>query len=264
MLDELTKLSAFAFKSPRIGGFLQIPQGSSGAVAASTGDSELFGKLFHVIFTTLRDTDESPTPHFASLQAAQCNEILSQHGHLLSPLVAEILKAQGEAAYKCVTESVADRSVSISEGWLSALVETVSNLVHEWWGLSEAGEEGLPARQGPVTASEVIASVNPALAGTIGHFLRSVRAALVDIPLDTQQHVALQRLFQSEHSIVDPLKRTCKSTTKSEMETKIKRNFISRVNSLWPPLSKVLIPKSPKLLTRNTPKQLRSSHRRML
>eukprot|EP01053_Blabericola_migrator_P005734 Blabericola_migrator_1__5733@NODE_2907_length_2216_cov_5_424383_g1826_i0_p1_GENE_NODE_2907_length_2216_cov_5_424383_g1826_i0NODE_2907_length_2216_cov_5_424383_g1826_i0_p1_ORF_typecomplete_len430_score51_06GIIM/PF08388_11/3_1GIIM/PF08388_11/2_9e02Pkip1/PF06878_11/8_4e03Pkip1/PF06878_11/0_24NADH_dehy_S2_C/PF06444_11/6_1e03NADH_dehy_S2_C/PF06444_11/0_57DUF4294/PF14127_6/4_4e03DUF4294/PF14127_6/1_9e03DUF4294/PF14127_6/0_47_NODE_2907_length_2216_cov_5_424383_g1826_i07172006 len=203
------------------------------AIAANTGDLDLFGKLFHVIYTTLRDADKSPTPQTASVLAAQCNEILSQHKHLLSPLVIEILKVQGEAAYKCVTESVTERSVSISDGWLPQLVESVSNLVHKWWG-ADVDEQGLPAKQGPVTASEIIASVNPALAGTIGYFLKFIQAVLVDVPLGPQQLSALQRLLQTELHIVGHLKKTGEDATKSEMERYIKQEFISHVDSLWP------------------------------
>eukprot|EP01053_Blabericola_migrator_P004415 Blabericola_migrator_1__4414@NODE_2369_length_2866_cov_13_314041_g1484_i0_p1_GENE_NODE_2369_length_2866_cov_13_314041_g1484_i0NODE_2369_length_2866_cov_13_314041_g1484_i0_p1_ORF_typecomplete_len851_score132_11Lactate_perm/PF02652_14/0_064Trns_repr_metal/PF02583_17/0_24_NODE_2369_length_2866_cov_13_314041_g1484_i01652717 len=227
-LMSLQNCQRSPMKAPEIAAFSR----SLGAIAANIGDSALFGKLFHVIYTTLRDVNESPTPQVASLLADQCNEILSQHGHLLSPLVAKILKAQGEAAVKRVSESASE-----SRGWLSQLVGTLSNLVHRSWGANVDGDS--QAGQRPLTASkvtpfEIIASVDPALAGTISHFLKFVQAVLADVPLEKEQYVAFQCLLDSELYIADQLKKLPKDATRSDFETEIKQKFISRVNLVWP------------------------------
>eukprot|EP01053_Blabericola_migrator_P006952 Blabericola_migrator_1__6951@NODE_3520_length_1711_cov_9_330292_g819_i5_p1_GENE_NODE_3520_length_1711_cov_9_330292_g819_i5NODE_3520_length_1711_cov_9_330292_g819_i5_p1_ORF_typecomplete_len303_score54_07_NODE_3520_length_1711_cov_9_330292_g819_i51501058 len=258
-LMSLQNCQRSPLKAPELAAFSK----SLRAVAANTGDSKLFGKLFHVIYTTLRDANQSPTPQVASLLTAQCNEILSQHGHLLSPVVIEVLKLQGEAAVKCISESgcVSERSASMSNGWLSSLVDAAAGIVHKWWGECADDEEDSTTYEGPVTATEVIASVDPALAGTIDHFLKYVRASLVNAPLKAQQHIALQRFLQSEHHIVESLKRRCKDATKSEMETEIKQKFISHVNSCLP---RTLNRRSFKLLMRSALRHSRSSHRQVV
>eukprot|EP01053_Blabericola_migrator_P001813 Blabericola_migrator_1__1812@NODE_1491_length_4430_cov_14_110016_g978_i0_p1_GENE_NODE_1491_length_4430_cov_14_110016_g978_i0NODE_1491_length_4430_cov_14_110016_g978_i0_p1_ORF_typecomplete_len1125_score173_42IZUMO/PF15005_6/1IZUMO/PF15005_6/1_3e03_NODE_1491_length_4430_cov_14_110016_g978_i06113985 len=243
-LMSLQNCQRSLLKAPEIAAFSR----SLGAIAANTGDFDLFGRLFHVIYTTLRDTNESLTPQIASLLAAQCNEILSQHGHLLSPLVLKVLKAQGEATFKRVSESASTRFEFEFGGWLPRMIDSVSSLVHKWWG-GTVEEKGNPlARQGRVTPSGIISSVNPALAGTIDHFLKSVRAVLVNVPLEKEQHVALQRLLQSERHIVDHLMRTCRAASKSELETEIKQKFIDHVYPLWPLITRNLDSKISKTL----------------
>eukprot|EP01053_Blabericola_migrator_P003642 Blabericola_migrator_1__3641@NODE_2090_length_3291_cov_375_171216_g799_i5_p1_GENE_NODE_2090_length_3291_cov_375_171216_g799_i5NODE_2090_length_3291_cov_375_171216_g799_i5_p1_ORF_typecomplete_len901_score136_14_NODE_2090_length_3291_cov_375_171216_g799_i52602704 len=230
------------------------------AIAANTGEFELFDQLFRVISTTLRDADNSPTPQIASLLAAQCNEILSNHGHLLSPVVVNILKAQGEAAFKRVSEAAsedigrpASRKPFIeSEGWMAQLVDTVSDFVHKRWGASEdesIDAEGIPQVQGgPSTAFDFIASVNPALAGTMKDFMTSVQVELVGVPLKGPQLLALQRLLRSELYIVNQLKKSCQGATRSESEMKIREMFTTHVDLLWPFLTDDLDPKVCKAL----------------
>eukprot|EP01053_Blabericola_migrator_P004666 Blabericola_migrator_1__4665@NODE_2468_length_2718_cov_12_452659_g1545_i0_p1_GENE_NODE_2468_length_2718_cov_12_452659_g1545_i0NODE_2468_length_2718_cov_12_452659_g1545_i0_p1_ORF_typecomplete_len215_score36_04_NODE_2468_length_2718_cov_12_452659_g1545_i014452089 len=65
------------------------------AIAGNTSEPELFHKALHTNYTTLRDLDEFPTSKAVSLLAAQCNDILSQHGHLIAPVVANMLRSQG-------------------------------------------------------------------------------------------------------------------------------------------------------------------------
>eukprot|EP01053_Blabericola_migrator_P003747 Blabericola_migrator_1__3746@NODE_2121_length_3241_cov_22_666352_g1344_i0_p1_GENE_NODE_2121_length_3241_cov_22_666352_g1344_i0NODE_2121_length_3241_cov_22_666352_g1344_i0_p1_ORF_typecomplete_len740_score112_70Dpoe2NT/PF12213_8/1_8e03Dpoe2NT/PF12213_8/1_2Dpoe2NT/PF12213_8/1e03Med29/PF11568_8/0_25JHBP/PF06585_11/0_26DUF5071/PF16804_5/0_9DUF5071/PF16804_5/5_7e03IZUMO/PF15005_6/0_98IZUMO/PF15005_6/1_4e03IZUMO/PF15005_6/1_4e04IZUMO/PF15005_6/7_1e03_NODE_2121_length_3241_cov_22_666352_g1344_i06532872 len=245
VLMSLQNCQRSPLKAPQLAAFSL----SLRAVAANTGDSNLFGKLFHVIYTTLRDANESPTRQIASILAAQCNEILSQHGHLLSPLVIEVLKTQGKAAVEYIAESVSERSAPESEGWLSQLVDAVSSAVHEWWVKPVEGKD-LPAAEGPVTAFEIIASVDPALAGTIDDFLKFVRAILVGVPLKAQQPVALQCLLESELHIVDHLKKNCEGATKGELEMEIKREFTKHVNSLWPSIVENLDPEISKALNK--------------
>eukprot|EP01053_Blabericola_migrator_P002627 Blabericola_migrator_1__2626@NODE_1742_length_3882_cov_128_785583_g799_i3_p1_GENE_NODE_1742_length_3882_cov_128_785583_g799_i3NODE_1742_length_3882_cov_128_785583_g799_i3_p1_ORF_typecomplete_len715_score95_50Flu_NS1/PF00600_19/0_18_NODE_1742_length_3882_cov_128_785583_g799_i316333777 len=229
------------------------------AIAANTSEFGLFNNLFRVIHT-LRDADKSPTPQIASLLATQCSEILSQHGHLLSPLVVEVLKAQGEVAIKHVSAAASGgpgRPASEppfieSGGWMAQLVDTVSDFVHEHWGAGwdeSIDAEGTPqAEGGPSTAFDFIASVNPALAGTMKDFMTSVQVELVGVPLKGPQLLALQRLLRSELYIVNQLKKSCQGATRSESEMKIREMFTTHVDLLWPFLTDDLDPKVCKAL----------------
>eukprot|EP01053_Blabericola_migrator_P002772 Blabericola_migrator_1__2771@NODE_1791_length_3787_cov_7_574462_g1155_i0_p1_GENE_NODE_1791_length_3787_cov_7_574462_g1155_i0NODE_1791_length_3787_cov_7_574462_g1155_i0_p1_ORF_typecomplete_len387_score57_95FUSC/PF04632_12/0_094_NODE_1791_length_3787_cov_7_574462_g1155_i012462406 len=97
------------------------------AIARHVGNLEFANRLFHVIHTTLKHADKSPTPEVASLLATQCNELFSQHEHLVSPVVLELLKAQGEAVLKRVFESAFERPES--HGWRVRLANLVSCLL---------------------------------------------------------------------------------------------------------------------------------------
>eukprot|EP01053_Blabericola_migrator_P005117 Blabericola_migrator_1__5116@NODE_2646_length_2493_cov_75_669827_g1660_i0_p1_GENE_NODE_2646_length_2493_cov_75_669827_g1660_i0NODE_2646_length_2493_cov_75_669827_g1660_i0_p1_ORF_typecomplete_len298_score48_38DUF1086/PF06461_11/1_2e03DUF1086/PF06461_11/1_2e03DUF1086/PF06461_11/6_7DUF1086/PF06461_11/2e02_NODE_2646_length_2493_cov_75_669827_g1660_i04431336 len=104
--------------TPEIAAFSKTLQ----AVALSLGSLEFADKIFHVIRTTLRDADKSPSSKVASRLDAQCNEVFSQYKHLLSPVVLEFFKAQEEAVSKHIHAKSPPTAKSQISGLFSRLL----------------------------------------------------------------------------------------------------------------------------------------------
>eukprot|EP01053_Blabericola_migrator_P002753 Blabericola_migrator_1__2752@NODE_1786_length_3792_cov_16_617718_g1151_i0_p1_GENE_NODE_1786_length_3792_cov_16_617718_g1151_i0NODE_1786_length_3792_cov_16_617718_g1151_i0_p1_ORF_typecomplete_len1132_score193_69ABATE/PF07336_11/4_8ABATE/PF07336_11/1_1e02_NODE_1786_length_3792_cov_16_617718_g1151_i02863681 len=217
------------------------------AIIGNVGDSQLFSKMFAIIYQTLKNADNATTPELASRLAAQWNDILPHQAKLLSPAAFEILKAQGEAALKRISAGAAETAAELeseSEGWLSKMVNSVSDRVHQWFGAGRhfSSEELAAAMDRPVTAIDAIASINTVAAVTISKFMESVKRELTNVSLEGPQLVALHRLLDLKTHVVGPLAEICEKATTDELESSMKKGFINHVNSLWSPLTSELDP----------------------